>query len=87
MLELGLGLERILCEWKREDVPSREDKLSKGMNLVGESEDWGAPHVTRMEDAWRQVKSREIRMDMRMHLYGETVQGLAEGAGIWSSVL
>lgn len=36
---------------EREDIPSREDKLSKGMNLVGESEDWGAPQVTRMEDA------------------------------------
>lgn len=49
------------------------------MNLVGDSEDWGTLHVTRMEDAWRQVKSKEIRMDMRMHL-GETVQGLAESA-------
>lgn len=47
---------------------------------MGESEDWAVPHVARMEDAWRQVKSREIRVDMRMHLQGEMVQSLAEGA-------
>lgn len=64
----------------RKDIPSREDRLSKGMTFVGESEDWSVRHVTRMEDAWRQVKSRETRMDMRIYLYGETVQGLAEGA-------
>lgn len=45
--------EDLMFVRKGEGIPGREDKMRRGRNMVGESENWSTLNMTRLCGAWR----------------------------------